>query len=134
MKPDRITRRNMLIAAGVIFAAAMVWLIFIESGSYIRKVCGRINSFGYHLTPSDFFLQGYGTNTSIEELFDEELLTVVTLSRDCGFSADIKKVGTVEVMLCELDEDRVLIVYLVDKEAELAFIENRTTGSTEKIG
>lgn len=132
-------RKAGLIAAAAIFIIAMVWLALLEKSSYTRALCGRLKGFGYSVSPSDFFTQGYGANTSIAavmqgELSQEEIAEAVSLSKENGFSADIDKVGTVELMLWRMDPDRVMIVYLLDKTPELVFIENRATGGILPIG
>ncbi len=116
--------------AAALLAAAAIWLILLESKSYSRAVCRRINEFGYNVSPSDFYTQGYGVNTSIAEVVKEDLAVIIRQSRACGFSADVNKVGAVELMLCKLDDTRVLFVYLVDKEPELVFIEDTETKET----
>ena len=134
MKPDPIARRTMLIAAGIIFLAAAVWLIILESGSYTRKICSRINEYGYAVTPSQLFAKGYGSSVSISELLDEDLTEAAAYSRECGFSADVEKQGTVELLLWKMDDDRVMVIWLVDKVPELVFIESSSTGEISPIG
>lgn len=131
---DKTTKRTMLIAAGVIFLIAVIWLIVLESGSYTRKVCSRINAFGYAVTPSDLYSKGYGTGTSIGAILDEDLALVKEQSAKCGFSADTEKIGNVELLLWNMDNEKVLVIWLVDREPELVFIENSSTGETFPIG
>lgn len=132
--PDTKTRRTMLIVAGAIFLIAMIWLIVLENGSYTAKVCRRINEFGYHVAPSDFYTRGYGSNTSISAVTNEDLSEVIEQSRECGFSADVEKKGVVELMLRDMGDGRILVVWLVEREPELVFIEEKDTGKTYKIG
>lgn len=134
MNPDKQTRRSLLIAAAAILVIAVVWLIILESGSYTRRVCKRINGFGYSVGPSDLYSKGYGQNTSIEAVIEEDLETVQELSKSCGFTADTDKVGSVELMLWNMDNERVMVIWLVDREPELCFIENSTTGEVMPIG
>jgi hypothetical protein len=136
--PDKRTRRTVLAAAGVILLAAIVWLILLETHSYTRAFCKRINEYGYAVSPSDFYSQGYGTNTSIAEVFTgemtaEELENAVELSKECGFAGDTDKVGTVEVMLWNMGKDEIMIVYLTDREPQLVFIENMETHEVRSI-
>lgn len=139
MSISKNTRRSGLIAAAVIFVIAMIWLALLESSSYTRALCVRLKSFGYSVSPSDFYTQGYGANTSIEqvmqgELTAEEIAKAVSLSKECGFPADITKVGTVELMLMQLGSEKVMIVYLTDKTPQLAFIEDRASGTISALG
>ncbi|MBQ4448340.1 MAG: hypothetical protein II897_08625 [Clostridia bacterium] len=139
MSISKNTRRSGLIAAAVIFVIAMIWLALLESSSYTRALCVRLKSFGYSVSPSDFYTQGYGANTSIEqvmqgELTAEEIAKAVSLSKESGFSADITKVGTVELMLMQLGSEKVMIVYLTDKTPQLAFIEDRASGTISALG
>ena len=136
--PDKRTRRSGLIAAGAILLIAVIWLILLEAHSYTRAVCRRINEYGYAVSPSDFYTQGYGTNTSIAEVFTgemtaEELKKAAELSRECGFPADFEKIGTVEVMLWNMGRDEIMIVYLTDREPQLVFIEDLETHEIRSI-
>lgn len=139
MSISKNTRRSGLIAAAVIFVIAMIWLALLESSSYTRALCVRLKSFGYSVSPSDFYTQGYGANTSIEqvmqgELTAEEIAKAVSLSKESGFPADITEVGTVELMLMQLGSEKVMIVYLTDKTPQLAFIEDRASGTISALG
>ena len=124
----------MLAAAGALLLIAIVWLLILENKSYTRKVCRRIDSFGYHISPSDLYSQGYGSNTSIKDILDTDLSVVIEQSKKCGFSADTERVGNVELLLWNMDNERVMIIWLVDREPELVFIESRKTGVTMPIG
>ncbi|MBO4562993.1 MAG: hypothetical protein J5772_05225 [Clostridia bacterium] len=134
MRPDARTRRTFLIAAAMIFAVAVIWLAILESRSYTRALCTKINSFGYHAAPSDFYTRAYGGNTSINEVIGEDLTEVIDASKKCGFEAEVEKVGKVELMLWDMDESRVMVVYLVDRVPEIVFIENTSTGEVSPIG
>ncbi len=131
---DSRSKRNMLIAAGVLLAVAVIWLVVLELTSSVRDVCDSINRFGYSVTPNDFYSQGYGTDTSIDELLDEDISTVVEQSRECGFPADTERIGKVELLLWNMDDERVMFVYTVDGEAELVFIQEIDTQNTYPIG
>lgn len=134
MNLGKRTKRSLLAAAAAILIIAAVWLILLESTSYTRKLCTRINSFGYSIGPSDLYTKGYGMKTSISAVIEEDLAQVKEQSRACGFSADTEKIGRVELMLWDMDGENVMIIWLVDREPELAFIENRSTGETKPIG
>lgn len=134
MNLDKRRRNSLLIAAAAILLIAIVWLVILESGSYTRKVCTRINEFGYHVSPSDLYTKGYGSNTSISEVLTEDLTEICEQSRACGFGADTLKTGRVELMLWNIDNENVMVIWLVDKEPELVFIEKRSTGETSPIG
>ena len=134
------TKRALLISAAVILAAAVLWRIMIEVKSPLRSVCAEINRFGYNTAPDDFYLQGFGKSTSIRKLFTDDGLTeddiraIVEISEDCGFDADIDTVGRVELLLWQMDESRVMIVYTLDGAAELVFIETAPNGEVSPIG
>ena len=138
MTPSKERRIGLTVAAGL-FVIAMIWLALLERSSYTRALCQRLRGFGYSLSPSDFYTQGYGTDTSIEavlqgELTAEEIENVRGLSKSRDFPADTEKIGTVELMLCELGGDKVMVVYLTDKVPQLAFIECVGTGEVLAIG
>ena len=128
------TRKNLLYASGIILLIAIVWLINLESKSYTRDLCTRINSFGYNVAPGDLNIRSYGKDISISEVMDEDLFEVELLSAQCGFNADTAKKGLVELALWRVDEDRIMVIYLVDRTPELAFIENTSTGEVLPIG
>lgn len=133
------TRISLLAAAFAVLAIAAVWAVLLESKSYTRALCGRINEFGYSVTPSDLYSQGYGRDTSIAEvmggkLTDEEILTAVKLSEEKCFDARIDEKGSVELMLWNMDDNRVMVVYLLNREPQLVFIENISTGEISPVG
>ena len=127
------TRRSMLIAAALILSAAIIWLVLLESRSYTRAVCRRLEEFGYRLSPADFYTQGFGAGTSISRVVGVDLTEAAELSRACGFPGDTEKTGLVELMLCRLDGNRVLYVYVVDREPELVFIEDVSSGTLAPV-
>lgn len=132
---DMRKKRSLLIAAGALLIIGIVWLIIIECTSTIRVVCGQVNKFGYSLCPDDFDLRGYGNSTSIAALLEgEDLSTVCEQSASCGFPSDVNRVGRVELMLCQLDDTQIMMIYTVDGEAELVFIQDTETGLTGSIG
>ncbi|MBO4848507.1 MAG: hypothetical protein J5586_05065 [Clostridia bacterium] len=134
MKPDSRTRRTFLFIALGLFLAAAVWLAILESKSYTRALCTRINSFGYSVSPADLYTQAYGNEKSISEVVEEDLETVIEQSKGRGFDADVNRVGRVELMLWHMSDGRVMVIYLVDREPELVFIEDPDTGDTFPIG
>ena len=127
------TKRSVLLAAGIILLIAVVWLIILESTSYTRALTNRINTFGYNVSPGELDIRPYGKDTSIAEVADRDLSLVTALSIDCGFSADIEKKGLVEVALWRVDSEKVMVIYLVDRSPELAFIEDTATGEVLPI-
>ncbi len=132
------TKRALLITAAVILVLAAVWRVIIDVRSPLRSVCESVNRFGYSVSPDDFFLQGYGDNTCIRdilagELTDEETEHIVSLSQECGFGGDIEKTGRIELLLWQMDEDRVMIIYTADGIPELVFIETVSTGAASGI-
>ncbi len=127
------TRRTLLIFAGALLLIAAVWLILLESNSYVRKACTRINGFGWNSSPDCFFTQGYGSGVSIGEVIGKDCSEPVSLSKECGFGADIAKKGLVELMLWDIDSDNVMYVWLLDREPQLVFIETVSTGRLRPI-
>lgn len=133
-------RQAGLIAAAVLLIIAIVWLVLLERKSPVRALCGRINEFGYSVSPNDFYLQGYGTDVSIRELLEndgvssEECGHLVELSRGCGFDGDIDKVGKVELLMWRPNDSSVMIAYTVDGTPELLFIEELASGEVCPIG
>ncbi len=123
-----------MIAAAVIFAGAMVWLILLESHSYTRALCTRLGEYGYAVSPADLYSRGYGKDTSIVRVAGEDLSEACELSRAKGFAANVEKNGLVELMLYNVDGERVMYIWLVDREPELVFIEDMGTGKLSAIG
>ena len=137
---SRGTRNALLIAAGVILVIAIVWRIVIEVKSPLRGVCARVNEYGYHITPDDLVLEGYGKDTSLGGLFcggeytADEIEAIAEASRSCGFGADLDKNGAVELLIWNIDSGRAMLIYTVDGSPELVFIEDKATGSVSPIG
>lgn len=127
------TRRFLAFLAGALFLIAVVWLILLESNSYVRRACTRINEFGYASSPDDFFTQGYGSGKSIAEVIGTDCSEPAALSRECGFDADTDTRGLVELMLWNIDSDSVMYVWLLDREPQLVFTESISTGLLRPI-
>ena len=51
-----------------------------------------------------------------------------------GFGSDIDRTGLVELMLYNVDGEKVMYIWLVDREPELVFIEDLKTGELLPIG
>ena len=122
------TKRSMLIAAGVLFIAAIVWFILLERNSYTNAACDRINDFGYDASPRELRIIYHGENISISEYSELDYDVLVPLSRACGFGSDIEKVGSVELYGWEVDADRSISIWLVDREPELVYMYDASTG------
>ena len=134
------TRRTLLVFAIALIAAAIVWRIIIEVKSPVSAVCARINRLGYNISPDDLYLEAYGDDICLKELFDdgthtdEEILELARISKACGFDADLEKSGRVELLMYNIDSDRILLIYTVNGEPELVFIEQMSTGNIISAG
>ena len=136
-----ISRKKLalLIAAGALLVIALVWLMVLDNRSPVRAVCSRLGEYGYRIAPGDLYLQGCSSNASIREVLSgkadgDELARLTELSRGCGFSGNVDKVGRVQLLMWQKDSDSVLMIYMTDDVPELAFIERISTGETEPIG
>lgn len=134
------SRRTLLIAALIILAAAAVWRIAIEVKSPVRAACARINKYGYNISPDDLYLQAYEQDMSLKKLFeaegysDTEVSRLSELSKSCGFSADIDRAGKIELLMYNIDSNKVMLIYTVSGTPELVFIEELSDGSVLPIG
>lgn len=134
------TRRTLLIFAIALIAAAIVWRIIIEVKSPVSAVCARVNRLGYNISADDLYLEAYGDDICLKELLgdgshtDDEIQELARLSKACGFDADLEKTGRVELMMYNIDSDRILLIYTVNGEPELVFIEQMSTGSVFSAG
>ena len=130
---SKSTRRTLLILAAAILVIAVVWLILLESNSYTRAVCTRINTFGYALSPADLYTQGYGADTCISAVIGKDIEEPVRVSRERGFEAETEKNGLVELMLYDIDQTHVMYIWLLDRTPQLVFTEDLTTGEITPI-
>ena len=130
---SKSTRRTLLIFAAALLIIAVVWLIVLESNSYVRAVCTRINGFGYSLSPADLYTQGYGADTSISAVIGKDISEPVSASRERGFGAETEKSGLVELMLYDIDATHVMYIWLLDRQPQLVFIEDMETGGISPI-
>lgn len=132
------TKRSLLVAALLILAVAAVWLVLLESRSYTRALCRRINEYGFSVSPSDLYTKGYGADTRIREvlsgeLSEDEIENIAALSVQCGFGADLTTKGSVELVLWQIDDDNIMIAYLLDRSPQLVFIEDKSNGTVMAI-
>ena len=130
---SKSTKRTLLIFAAAILVIAIVWLVLLESNSYTRAVCTRINGFGYALSPADLYTQGYGSDTSISAVIGKDISEPVRCSRERGFDADVDSKGLVELMLYDIDSTHVMYVWLLDRAPQIVFIEDISTGDISPI-
>lgn len=128
------TKRSVLIFAIFLIVLAVIWLVLLESNSYLSAVSRRINSFGYSTSPSEFYTQGYGDNTNIAALMSSEPEQTVQLSKQAGFEADVQTTGFVELLLWNVDNDNVMYIWLLNHEPQIVFIEDIETGQLKSIG
>ena len=134
------SRKILLAAALAILIGAVIWRIFIELNSPLRSICARINEYGYNVSPDELTLEGYGLDMDLESLVSESeslagsMEEIVACSRSCGFDADMKLVGKIELLTYSIDSDNVMLIYAVDGKPQLVFIEKLSTGEVLPIG
>ena len=122
------TKRSMLIAAGVLIIAAVVWFVLLETTTYTKAACDRINAFGYDAQPKELRILYHGENTSISEYSELDYNVLVPLSEACGFGSDINKVGSVELYGWEVDPERSISIWFVDRQPELVYMYDASKG------
>ena len=127
-------RRIFLIAAGALLLIAAVWSLFLSGGAG-AALASKMNSYGYTLTPDDFYPAGEWKNTSIRTLLSgAQLDAAISVSKQAGFPSDVEKMGDVTLLMANAGGDDVITLYLVDGEIELAFVQVTGADAVKLLG
>lgn len=118
------TRNALLIAALVLIVIAAAIRIIVGSNGLADKVAEELKKHGCAISAEDLYQESYSKHSSIARLMNNiELSEVKSVSSAAGFPSDIDKEGEVYLLLAQLDDERVLTVFVVDERVELAFIQ-----------
>lgn len=123
---NRRTRNSVIVAAAILIVIALVWKITLSCTGMTSRIADELSKHGCEIQAENIEKLMYEKNTSIKALMPEgtELDKVIAVSKQAGFDSDTERVGDVYVLLADLDEGkRVLTVFVVDEEIELAFIQ-----------
>ncbi len=127
-------RKGFLLAAGALLLIAAVWSLFLSGGAG-AALAAKMNSYGYTLTPDDFYPAGEWKNTNIRTLLSgAQLDAAISVSKQAGFPSDVEKTGDVTLLMANAGGDDVITLYLVDGEIELAFVQVTGTDAVKLLG
>ena len=113
------------IIAVVLLAAGLLWNAALERNSESGRLIKTLKSYGYSLTRDELHPIGTWEEQSISVLLSEvKLNKAVEASKAAGFSSDIERKGTISLIMADAGGGRVLTLYLVDGDIELAFVQN----------
>jgi hypothetical protein len=82
-------RWMLLIAAGALLAAALLWNAHLSATSEGARLCRTVNEFGYALHPDDLYPAGAWNDTSIRALLPETELAEASPHRRARVSPRI---------------------------------------------
>lgn len=121
---DDSTRNALLIAALVLMVIAAAIRIIVGSSSLADKVTEELKEHGCVISAEDLYQESYSKHSSITGLMHGiELSEIQSVSIAAGFSSDVNKEGEVYLLLAQLNQERVLTVFVLDERVELAFIQ-----------
>ena len=123
---DKRTRNSVIVAAAILIVIALVWKITLSCTGMTNRIADELSKHGCEIQAENIEKLMHEKNTSIKALMPEgtELDKVIAVSKQAGFDSDTERVGDVYLLLADLDEGkRVLTVFVVDEEIELAFIQ-----------
>ncbi len=114
----------LLIVAGVLLIGALVWRIALEKTSLSSRIVRELAAHGLAVDAADLYQHEHRRDTTIAEMMaDTRLEPVIEASLAAGFPSDVNRAGEVYCLLAGLDGGRVLTVFVVDEEIELAFVQ-----------
>lgn len=120
------TKRTLvlLIAAGVLLIGALVWRVALEKTSLSSRIVRSLSQHGLTVDAADLYQHEHRRDTSIAEMMGgTDMTAAVDASLEAGFPSDTERTGEVYCLLAQLDGGKVLTVFVVDEEIELAFIQ-----------
>lgn len=121
---DDPIRNALLIAALVLIIIAAAIRILVGSTGLADTVAEELRKHGCAISPEDLYQESYSKHSSIAGLMqDIDLSKIKSVSSAAGFPSDIDKEGEVYLLLAQLDDERVLTVFVVNEKVELAFIQ-----------
>lgn len=133
-----VTKRGrlyLLLAAGVLIAAALIGSLLLDRTSESARLCRTINSYGYSILPGDLYPAASWEEQSIRALLPGTGLdAAVSASVQAGFPSDIDRVGTVSLVMAKHTGDDVITLYLVDGEIELGFVQTAGSEHVRTLG
>lgn len=121
---ENSTRNGVLVVALVLFVVALI-IRFITGGkSLANEVVAQLKEFGCVISAEDLYQESYSKHSSIEELMQSiDMSEAVAVSREVGLPSDIGHEGEIYLLLAQLDDEKVLTVFVVNERVELAFIQ-----------
>ena len=123
-KFDRKRTLALLIAACVLLVGALTWRILLEKNSLASRIVRELAAHGCTVDASALYQHEHRSGTSIRAMMGEKDMTAAAeVSRAAGFPSDIDRQGEVYCLLAQLENGRVLTVFVVDEQTELAFIQ-----------
>ncbi len=118
------SRIILLIAAGVLLLIAIIWSFFTNETGELSRIARIINSYGYDIDIGDIYPADTQDDATIEEMLEGEYLSdIVSKSREAGFPSDTMRRGDIVQLLIALDDYKVITLFMVDGDIELAFIQ-----------
>lgn len=118
------SRIILLIAAGALLLLAIIWSFFTNETGELSRIARIINSYGYDIDIGDIYPADTQNDATIEEmLYGEDLTDIAEKSKEAGFPSDTKRRGDIVQLLIALDDNKVITLFIVDGDIELAFIQ-----------
>ena len=132
---DKRARNLILAIAGALLIAALFWGGSISKNSRLSALARALSVYGYSLSPEDLYVAHSGGKGSVEALMgDMDLAAAVEASIEAGFPSDIRREGTVELVLAALPNEDVITLFLLDGEVELAFVQRPESDLVYALG
>ena len=114
----------LLAVAGALLIGALVWRIALEKTSLSSRIVRELAAHGLTVEAADLYQHEHRQATTIAEMMaDTDLTPAVEASRAAGFPSDVSRAGEVYCLLAGLEDGKVLTLFIVDEEIELAFLQ-----------
>ena len=114
----------LLIVAGALLIGALVWRIALEKTSLSSRIVRELAEHGLTVDAADLYQHEHRQAATIAELMaDTDLTQAIEASLASGFPSEVNRAGEVYCLLAGLEDGKVLTVFVVDEEIELAFLQ-----------
>ncbi len=128
-------RNILLIASAVVLALALLLWHGLPADHPYEGVTALLRDAGYTVEADQLYNAGSFPDQSIAgALSGISLDEAVAASRAGGFPSRVEQVGDVTLLLCALENQDVITIFLLNGEPELCFVQSLSGGGLKTLG
>lgn len=128
-------RNILLIASAVVLALALLLWQGLPAEHPYEHVAALLREAGYTVEAEQLYNAGSFPDQSIAgALSNVDLDEAVAASLSGGFPSRVEQVGDVALLLCALENQDVITIFLLNGEPELCFVQPLSGGALKVLG